>query len=224
MIETLAGGLGAGDCEQLVAGGLIQPVNAWSSLAYSVVGIALMFILRRASNRERSYGVIFGLLLILTGIGSFMYHGPQQWGAGFMHDITFLAALWFLIVVDTGIGLHWRVGRISLATGLAVLALAGVLLTAPDSTNLLTGVTVAMLVVSDLVLRRIGRYDRGWYVTALALFAAALVANVFGRTGSALCEPGSGLQLHALWHVLSAGALGSYFLATGPARSKESRT
>jgi len=221
MIEALAGGLGAGDCERLVSGELIQPVNAWSSLAYSVVGIALMVSMRRASGPERAYGIVFGFLLVFTGVGSFVYHGPQQWGAGFLHDITFLSALWFLIIVDAGTVLGRRPGRIWFAAVVAVAVLAGVLLAAPGSTNVLTGGTVVVLVLSDLALRRVGSYDRRWYAAALVLFAAALIANGLGRTGSALCAPGSWFQLHALWHVLSAGALGAYFLATGSARVQE---
>jgi hypothetical protein len=112
MIETFFETLGAGDCERLIDASLIQPVNAWSSLAYSVVGVALVASIAMARPRERTDQVVFGLLLVATGIGSFLYHGPQSPGAGFVHDITFLAALWFLVLIDAGAALRWRSGAV----------------------------------------------------------------------------------------------------------------
>ena len=42
MILTSTTYLGTGDCEALGTGWLLQPVEAWSSLAYSLVGIVLI--------------------------------------------------------------------------------------------------------------------------------------------------------------------------------------
>ena len=49
-----------------------------------------------------------------------------------------------------------------------------------------------------------------WAATILLLLLAGTALNVLGRTGGALCEPNSVLQGHAVWHVLTAGALGLY--------------
>ena len=46
-----------------------------------------------------------------------------------------------------------------------------------------------------------------WRSTA-PLMAPALVVYVAGRAGSPLCHPSAALQFHAMWHVLSAVALG----------------
>jgi hypothetical protein len=45
---------------------------------------------------------------------------------------------------------------------------------------------------------------------ALGVMAVALVAYAFGRTGGPLCDPDGPFQLHGLWHVLSAIAVGMW--------------
>ena len=224
MIETLSGTLGAGDCERILDAGLIQPANAWSSLAYSIVGIVLVVSARSGHGRERTYRIVFGLLLTATGIGSFLYHGPQSSGGGLIHDVTFLATLWFLVSINADSALRQGDGVIWGGFGSAVLVTAAVLAAAPTSTNVLAGITVIALVGSDLLVHRVGGIDGRWYGAALVLFAGALVADLLGRTGGPTCAPGSLFQFHALWHVLSAAALGAYFLATADPRNQESNT
>ena len=217
MIEALSGTLGAGDCEAFGSGWLIQPVAAWTSLAYAVVGFVLMLSAAAYPARERSLRIVFGVLLIGTGIGSFLYHGPQPAVAGFAHDFTFLATLWFVIIMNPAAGYGLRRGRAWGAVAAAWAAIAVVLIAAPPSTNLLAGASIAALVVSDLLMHRIGGIDGRWYGAAIALFAGALLFNVLGRSEAPTCAPGDVLQFHGLWHILSALGFGAYFVAmTGP--------
>jgi len=222
MIEPILASLGAGDCERLLDGPLVQPVNAWTSLAYSLVGLLLIVTFRSSRGRERWYRAVFGVLLVLTGIGSFLYHGPQSAGAGFAHDVTFLAALWFLVSIDLGAALD-RPARFAWSLFAGLTALGGAILLAfPTVTNFLTGVAVVALIVSDVMLRRRGGTDGRILGIALGLFAVSLVANVLGKTGGPFCSPGSLVQYHAFWHTLSAMALGAYYLSTvGPRNLEE---
>jgi hypothetical protein len=74
---------------------------------------------------------------------------------------------------------------------------------------------VAVLVAHALCVLRRSRAGRGslgalvaaWTPAALWM-APAVVAYMAGRTGSPLCDPASLWQPHALWHALSAVALG----------------
>ena len=212
--------LGAADCEA-VGGWLVQPVNAWSSLAYAVVGVVLITSISRAPRSDRTSRAAFGVLMVATGVGSFLYHGPQPVAAGFAHDITFLATLWFLILMNPAspYGVPRRYAWIAL--GFVAAAAAIVLSVSPSSTNFLTGISVVALVASDLLLHRIGGINGRWYAAALLLFAASLVFNILGRSGTATCDPDSLIQFHALWHVMSALSLGAYFVATTVPRDQE---
>lgn len=221
MIEALSATLGAGDCEAFGGGWLVQPVNAWTSLAYAGVGLVLMVSASSAPLRERTLRIAFGILLIGTGVGSFLYHGPQPPIAAFAHDIAFLATLWFLVIMNPaaahGLRRRWAWGAIAVAS--TVMAIA--LVSWPTSTNLLAAVSIAALFVSDVLMHRVGGIDGRWYATALALFAGALLFNVLGRSGAATCAPGGVFQFHGLWHVLSAMAFGAYFVATARPRNQE---
>ena len=212
--------VGAADCEA-VGGWLVQPINAWSSLAYAVVGVVLIGSISRAPRSDRTSRAAFGVLMVATGVGSFLYHGPQPVAAGFAHDITFLAMLWFLILMNPAspYGVPRRYAWIAL--GFVTAAAAIVLSVSPSSTNFLTGISVVALAASDLLLHRIGGINGRWYAAALLLFAASLVFNILGRSGTATCDPDSLIQFHALWHVFSALSLGAYFVATTVPRDQE---
>ena len=209
------------DCETIGGGFLKQPVNAWSSLAFAGVGIGIAATAGTVESTERANRLVFGVLLIATGIGSFLFHGPQPSAVQFLHDATFLAALWFLIVANLSSGLT---DRATTAVTLLGIALIAVVLAAGGLTNAVTAVLVVALVVSDAVLWRRARPDPVWYGVAIAALLVGLGLFVTGRTGSALCDPDSLVQGHAGWHVLAAVFLGAYFFATFPARAKgESR-
>jgi hypothetical protein len=213
--------LGTADCEIVSDGWLAQPINAWSSLAYAVVGVLLLASVSRAPRSDRTLRSVFGVLMIATGFGSYLYHGPQSAGAGFAHDISFLVMLWFLILMNPAspYGVPRRYAWLALVV--VTLAASAVLMTSPESTNLLTGVSIVGLITSDVLVRRIGGVDGRWYTAALLLLAASLLVNLFGRSGAATCDPDSLLQLHALWHALSATALGAYYVATTVPRNEE---
>lgn len=223
MAPAPASPLGTADCEIIGGGWLAQPVNAWSSLAYAVVGIVLIASASRAPRSDRSLRVAFGGLMIATGVGSFLYHGPQDTGAGFAHDITFLAMLWFLIIMNTALpyGVERRYAWAALALVTAAASL--VLIASPDSTNVLTGISVVGFIASDVLVRRIGGVNGRWYAAALLLLGASLVFDLLGRSGAATCDPDSLLQFHALWHAVAAVAFGAYYVATTVPRNQESR-
>jgi hypothetical protein len=217
-VQRLLASMGETDCEAFDAGWLVQPVNALSSLAFTVVGIAMVGWVRAASGPERlvRWGFIVGM--VATGIGSFLYHGPQTSGSQFSHDITFLVTVVILAIANLGAGLRWSPSTVW--TVIAVLSFATVvaLVISPGVTNVITGVVVLLLVMGDLSVRRAGTVSRPWFVGALTTLGLALAFLVLGRTGNLLCDPESALQGHGMWHVLGAVSLGTYAVATGYAR------
>ncbi len=213
--------LGTGDCEALASGWFAQPVDAWSSLAYTVIGVLVVIAAIRSSKPNRTVALSFGVLMGATGVGSFLYHVPQGGAAGFAHDITFLATLWFLAVMDPAspYGVARRTAWLTWGAGTA--AMSAILLIAPDATNALTAIAVVALIGSDFLMHRVGGINGRWYAAALLLFAASLAFNLAGRTGAPTCDPDSLLQFHSAWHALSAAGLGAYFVAMTVPRNQE---
>ena len=221
MIFTMSAPLGTGDCEALGDGWLVQPVEAWSSLAFTVVGIIVIVSAGRAAPPERVMRIVFGLLMAATGVGSFLYHGPQSGSAGFIHDVTFLLTVWFVALMDPVSSLGIRRRSAWVAFGAVTVVTSIVLLLAPTSTNTLTGVAVAALVLSGIRMHQVGGINGRWYAAALGLIAASLLFNVLGRTGASTCDPESLLQFHALWHICAATGLGAYFISMTVPRNRE---
>ncbi|MCB1246984.1 MAG: hypothetical protein KDB69_06955 [Acidimicrobiia bacterium] len=215
---------GTTDCEARADGFLLQPVNALSSLAFAVVGIVIMGWARVVTGSERTNRIIFGVILVATGVGSFLYHGYDGAVVHLVHDITFLAALMFIVVMN-GCALLARPVRTGyIWTTFLTLLVSIVLVVTPATTNVFTAGLVVAIVVSDVMIRRHGGIDAPrWWIAVVAM-SAAVAAFVMGRTAGPLCDPGSVVQGHALWHMLSAVALGSYFAATTPVRIHGRRT
>lgn len=210
--------IGESDCELIGDGALAQPVNALSSLAFSIVGVALIGWARRARGHERAVRWTFIAALVATGIGSLLYHGPQSSLSNFAHDITFLSAIVVIGFANLGAGLGWRPRAVwgSVASGVMISGAA--LAVFPGITNGLAALGIAILVAGDIALRRVGSPGQPWYVLSLFSFGLAVAFLVAGRTGGPLCEPSAILQPHAAWHLLGAVGLGSYAVGTGDVR------
>ena len=222
MLSALYQRIGESDCETIGSGFLAQPINALSSLAFSVIGVAMIWWATRVDGSERIVRIVFGVLMVLTGVGSVMFHGPQGPGSQFGHDVTFLVTIWFVAVINVAATYRWKpvAGWITFVVGSLILSVA--LTLSPGVTNVLMVATVLALVASDIALHRKGRIRSAWYVASLLAIASAGVMFLLGRTGAPLCDPDSLFQGHGLWHLLGALALGAYFVATSDSRITES--
>ena len=76
--------LGASDCERIGEGFLAQPVNALTSLAFVAAGA---WIISRGSRTS----AVMGWVVVASGVGSFLFHGPQPPLARQAHDGTAIA-------------------------------------------------------------------------------------------------------------------------------------
>jgi hypothetical protein len=202
--------LGETDCEFLGDGRLAQPVNALSSLSYVLIGIVIVIAVTVARpTRERNGSLVYAGCLVAVGLGSVAFHGPQISGSQIMHDMPILLTVLFManhdrliLRPDSGRELVTFAGVALVALGLAV---AIPVVVAP----LTIGVAAVVLIAEVVIYRRrlrpfnIERQRRG--SIALAVTAAVGGASwLLGRSSSPLCDPDSVLQLHGLWHMLSA--------------------
>lgn len=218
MLARLLFAIGQSDCEEIQEGVLGQPINAVTSLAFSVVGIVIIAAATRVEGQERAVRIVFGFVMIATGLGSFLFHGPQPAASQFLHDITFLASLWFLAFMNLSDTSGWWHSLSWAGFGIGTGVLAGVILVFPASTNLLTGALLVVLVGSDILIHSRSGVIGWWYTTALLAMTVAVGLFVLGRTDSPLCDPDALWQGHGGWHVFAAVALGAYFMATSRAR------
>ena len=218
MVVRLIVAIGESDCEHIGSGFLAQPVNSVSSLAFVVFGVVVWLSVRHKDGSERVNRFLFGGLLVATGVGSVMFHGPQGSASHFLHDATFLVALVALLAMNLAGVFGWATQRKWAIFGLSTGVVTAILLIWPGSTNIIAGVVVLALVGADIVMHRLASVRQPWWGVSVAAIGFAVLLFVLGRTGGPLCDSDSIFQGHALWHVLSAAALWSYFEATLPAR------
>lgn len=170
-----------GDCELLRGDLWGQPANAFSALAFVVVGITLV----------RSRPAI-GWLACGVGVGSFLFHGPMPAGADWVHDTS-------LAVLLMGLMLERRpraLAAAGIATGIAFALFPAV----SDASIILLGALTAGMLL------RTTPFTPPIMIAGAILVTAGIVA-LLSRTGGPLCRPESWLQGHALWHVGAALAL-----------------
>jgi len=186
------------DCERIGDGLLAQPVNALSALAYVVAGLA---VLAKAGHRRVMLG--YGVALIAVGVGSVDFHGPDGFGARWLHDVTIVVVLLLVVAHDTG-------RPAVIAAALVVAPAAAVW---PEIGTAALALLIAAAVIAEVVVyqHRARPLTRATIGTALALTAGAAVF-VLTRTDAPLCRPDALVQGHAVWHVLTAVALGMWGL------------
>jgi hypothetical protein len=102
-----AAGIGQSDCEQVMRATFAQPVLAVTSVAYVVVGLAVLALAVRARG---SLAAAAGVVLVAVGAGSVIYHGPQPIWAGAAHDWPIIAmAVVYLAGLAFTVRREWRV-------------------------------------------------------------------------------------------------------------------
>ncbi len=194
-------------CERLGSAGLAQPVDALSSLAFVVAGIAVALRIRRpAAVPERTLALGLAAALVAVGVGSLALHGTVTY-AGQLLDLQGM----YLVGLVLAMGALTRWGRLTSAAALtATIAGAGALAVSqyvlPGTRRWLFGALLAFGLLAEA-------RARGWsrpLVSGLAVLAAAYAAWL-ADDRHWLCDPSSWLQGHALWHLL--GALAGFLLA-----------
>jgi hypothetical protein len=213
--------VGGSDCEHIGQALLAQPANTLSSLAYAVVGLLLLW---RAFGRRpytRLASVVYAATVIGVGVGSAAFHGPMPVWGRFAHDLSIAAVLAVIIGYDVAFARGAPVRDGLTVFGVLVGACAVTLAIWPDTANALDAVLIAAALVGEVAVVRspAGRVTvrtRLWIAGACALTIGALL-NGLGRTDAPLCDPGSAVQLHAVWHVVTAFVLWLYGTAVlGP--------
>ena len=209
-------------CEALRQGAVAQPVNAYSNLAFVLVGLLILGEAARAkpapdvSNPMRSrpaFPAVFGAAVVAIGLGSLFYHASMSF-AGQWFDVMGMYLLATFLVLYNLARLRPMSGGAFARAYIAANALLGVLLiVAPEARRqVFAGLIVAAIAleIAVAVLHR-PRIRAAWFAAALACFALAYAIWILDDA-RILCAPESLLQGHAAWHALSAAAAGLVYL------------
>lgn len=199
-------------CEADRARGPREVVDAWSSLAPAVAGAVLLasaFGARRrgddALTRSRVPTLLLAWAASSIAVFSFQYHATHTL-LGEWLDATSLYLL-------AGLAIAFRIARLRrlpvrgfvLVYGAIVAAPAALAWAVPGTRKVAFVVLATAAIGIEVGARRRGTATgRGaWLGVAVGSFVLASVAWILDWTRR-VCDPTSVLQLHAVWHLLSA--------------------
>jgi dihydroceramidase len=213
-------------CEAGRQGPVAQPSNTYSNLAFVIVGLLILATdtLRPARTgargsptnllaSHRAYALTYGTAVAAIGLGSFFFHASLT-----------LVGRWFDLMgmyLQAGFMVLYGLARLrripgpvfALAYGALNAALGWALVSAPQFRREIFGGLILLTIAVEIIvlLRRRPRVRLAYFAAALVSFALAYL--IWNLDNSGLwCNPGSWMQGHALWHILSAAAAGLIFL------------
>ncbi len=193
-------------CEATLCGWISEPANTWSNLAYLVLGLVIGWQNRRAAHFELRW---LGPAMLLMGVFSLVYHASNN----FLTQVFDFLGMYLLVFWMLAINLR-RLGWVARDRQKAVfvaLCAAGLLLVhlmylAELKFQFIIAAATLAIVLSEAMARRLHPVPLGNFAVGLVLLCVAQAASLADVT-RIYCEPGSWLQGHAAWHVLSAIAL-----------------
>lgn len=178
-------GVGASaDCEFIRPEWWGQPVNTATTVAFLLAAGVVLW---------RSRRVWATAAIALTGVGSFLFHGPMPVWSEWAHDVSLA---WVIVLVGlTGTRFE------KLGTWPALLGLSLLFAALPASAD-----PIAVVLTAGAVILVIRQQTRNVGLALVGLTAGAIVGRL-SATGGPWCRPDSWLQGHGLWHLAAAGAV-----------------
>jgi hypothetical protein len=199
-------------CEARLCASIVEPANAWSNVAFLLVGIAL-FWRSIAKGRASSPLILFGVTGVLVSAGSFLFHVT----ATFWGEFLDLAAMFLISSLMLTLDFRHLLGfstRRSIGTyaALSLGSMLAVWLVRPIGIGLfITHITVWSFLVIGLMVRRPGY--RTWQLpTLMTLFLVGFgIWNL--DIHRIACDPNNHVfNGHVVWHLTCATSLFLYYM------------
>jgi len=189
-------------CEDRICGWIAEPANAWSNLAFIVMGV---FLLMRTRSDGRTPLYLAGVTSILVGLGSFAFHATGTF-IGEFADLSAMFLIGSLMVTMEANRFAamkmWQLTAFYL--GLSVGSMLLVLVFRKIGI-VLFGVQIALVYVSNILWKaRKAKVVHRYAFRLGATFAVALGIWILDLTG-VVCRPSNHVFTgHSAWHILTA--------------------
>jgi len=199
-------------CEAERCARIVNPADAWSNLLYLALGLWMWRVARRSGRADLAR---FGPSGVAIGVFSFAYHASYTYALQFF-DFVAMFLFSFTVIARNAVRLGWITPAretLFFLAGVAVFsALVPPLFALGFPIQALVALLIAAGLAQEFALRRRDGPTPAYrhYRVGLLLLAAAALASLVDVTRVA-CDPASWLQGHAVWHILSALALASFF-------------
>ena len=196
-------------CERELCGWITQPANTWSNLAYLVVGAWLIHLALREGRRSL---VSVGVMEIVIGIGSFIFHMSSTWFGEVLDlgGMYLLSSFLLFMNLERSRRMDGRpLSSATLGTGFALTVALSIAVVSLWGGEVGIWLFVAQVVGGVSLERRISRnhVDRSVYrpIKHLLVTFGVAWAAWWLDVLKIVCDPDNHwVQGHAIWHLLNA--------------------
>lgn len=213
-------------CEPVVSGLIRQPINTWSNLAFILAAAMVTLIAlgdfwngpykQADTNLMRAqwiYPAIYVYTAALVGAGSMIYHGTMVF-YGQVSDILGMYLLSTFMALYNLSRLTKMKGGVFFGLYVTVNLFLGAISTIWPAFRrpIFIGI-LAVILASELLARKriAAQMSRKMLGAALISLCIGCIAWILDTNGI-FCLPNSWLQLHSLWHIGMAAAIGFLYL------------
>lgn len=196
-------------CERRLCAWVVEPSNAWSNVAYVLVGA---WILWQRRGRPPSALSAIGVAAVLLGVGSFSFHATGVR----MFEVVDVAGMYLI----SGLALTFALQRLrgwsdagAVGFFVAVVVVSSIVMVGLGNDGIaMFGVQgVSALAMERRLWARTPADVGPWMLAGLGALGVALLVWVLDFRGT-LCAPDNHFVTgHAVWHVLTAMALLCFF-------------
>ncbi len=183
---------------------VVEPSNAWSSMAYVVVGL----IMAVSARRDGIVGITIAAAQIMIGLGSFFFHGTGTFAGEVVDQIGMFMLSALVLCASLAQARGWSPQRtVSRYIVIVVASTAAILLVRPLGIPIFAAQLSVGLGWQIALWRRAEgevRNDYAIFFRALGVFLVSFSIWLTDITGL-VCDPHNHLVTgHAIWHVLNA--------------------
>ena len=213
-------------CEPVMSGLIRQPINTWSNLAFILAAamitlIAAVDFWSGASKQDKAnlmrtrwiYPATYAYAAALVGTGSMLYHGTMVF-YGQVFDIlgmyllsTFMALYNLSRVTKMKGGVFFGL-YVTVNLFLGAISTIWPVFRRPIFIGILVVILASELLARKMITAHLNRKMLLAALTSLTIGCIAWILDV----NSIFCLPNSWFQLHSLWHIGMAAAIGFLYL------------
>ncbi len=191
-------------CEERLCAWVVEPSNAWSSLAYVIIGVVMAFGARRAGI----VGATIAAAQIMIGVGSFFFHGTGTFAGEVVDQIGMFMLSALILCCSWAQARGWSPRTtVSRYVVIVVASTIAIFIVRPLGIPIFAVQLVVGLGWQVLLWRGAegqARQDHRLFFTTLGLFMCSFAIWVTDISGL-VCDPHNHLITgHAIWHVLNA--------------------
>jgi hypothetical protein len=189
-------------CERRLCATIVEPSNAWSSLAYVILGVIMMV------KARSPVAIAIAAAQLMIGVGSFFFHGTGTFAGEVVDQIGMFMLSSLILAASLAQHLGWSGRRtvVVYAAGVAV-STAILLVFRPVGIPLFAVQLAAGLALQLWLWRKAGAKDAPVFrvfLSGLGIFLVSFSIWITDITGL-VCDPDNHLVTgHAVWHVLNA--------------------